>query len=293
MSRLIADLLLLASAAIWGVAFYFQKAAMAHVGPVLFLGMRAIVAVLALSPFAWRERRRAGSGRRGPSLWLAGGAGGLAFLAAALLQQIGIARGSVINAGFLTSLYVVAVPLLVWIIYGRPPRAAVSAAVAIAFAGVWLLSGGTAAGLTDGDWLVAASSLLWAGHVLIVGAAAELGRPASFTCIQFAVVASLALPLALAIEVVAVDQILAAWDSILYVGVFSSALTFWLMALAMQRSPVAEATVLMSTEALFAALVGYTLLGERPSLTGWIGAALIFAAVLLVQSWAFPAAKTK
>lgn len=293
MSRLMADFLLLASAAIWGVAFYFQKAAMAHVGPVLFLGLRALVAALVLSPFAWLEQGRPGGGPRNASLWPAGGAGGLAFLAAALLQQLGIARGSVINSGFLTSLYVVAVPLLVWIIHGRPPRAVVSAAVTIAFAGVWLLSGGTVADLTDGDWLVAASSLLWAGHVLIVGAAAELGRPVSFTCIQFAVVASLALPLAVATEVVAVDQILAAWDSILYVGLFSSALTFWLMALALKLSPVAEATVLMSTEALFAAFVGYTFLGERPSLTGWIGAVLIFAAVLLVQAWRFPAAKRR
>jgi drug/metabolite transporter (DMT)-like permease len=159
MSRLTADLLLLVSAAIWGVAFYFQNTAMAHVGPILFLGLRALVAALALSAFAWREQRRSGSGRPGASLWLAGGAGGLAFLTAALLQQIGIARGSVINSGFLTSLYVVAVPLLVWLFYRRPPRPAVSAAVAMAFAGVWLMSGGTAAGLTDADLLVAASSL--------------------------------------------------------------------------------------------------------------------------------------
>ncbi|MFO1183933.1 MAG: DMT family transporter [Bauldia sp.] len=281
-----ADLLLLASAAIWGVAFYFQKTAMAHVGPVLFLGMRALVAALVLSVFAWLERRRSGGERGEASLWRIGGLGGVAFLAAALLQQIGIDRGSVINSGFLTSLYVVAVPLLVWLLYGRPPRPAVSAAVAMAFAGAWLLSGGTGGGLSEGDLLVAASALLWAGHVLLVGAAAGFGRPALFTCIQFTVVAGLALPVALATEVVEVDRILAAWDSILYVGVLSSALSFWLMALALRRAPVAEATVLMSTETLFAALVGYTLLGERPSLGGWIGGVLIFAAVLVVQTGA-------
>ena len=59
MTRLQADFVLLFSAALWGVAFYFQKDAMSHVGPWTFIASRAGLAVLMLAPLAYLESRRA------------------------------------------------------------------------------------------------------------------------------------------------------------------------------------------------------------------------------------------
>ena len=59
MNRLNADLILLAAAAIWGLAFLFQKSAMAHVGPLTFIAARSALAAVALAPLAWREHARA------------------------------------------------------------------------------------------------------------------------------------------------------------------------------------------------------------------------------------------
>ena len=61
MNRLNADLILLAAAAIWGLAFLFQKSAMAHVGPLTFIAARSALAAVALAPLAWREHARAGT----------------------------------------------------------------------------------------------------------------------------------------------------------------------------------------------------------------------------------------
>ena len=56
-TQLRGDLLVLAAASIWGVAFYFQKTAMLHVEPLLFIGLRGAVAAATLLPFAIHEQR--------------------------------------------------------------------------------------------------------------------------------------------------------------------------------------------------------------------------------------------
>ena len=46
------ELLILVAAMIWGFAFYFQKTAMLSIGPLLFVGVRAAIAAIALAPLA-------------------------------------------------------------------------------------------------------------------------------------------------------------------------------------------------------------------------------------------------
>ena len=281
MTRIRADLLLLLAAAIWGSAFYFQKSAMDHIGPLLFVGLRGFIAALALAPLAWAEGRRPGTG--GVAIIRLGLVGGVAFFVAALLQQYGIKGTSVTNAGLLTALYVIITPLTLWIAGYRRPGALVTSGIVCAFAGSWLLGGATAGGFTLADWAVIAATLFWTAHLIVTDRAARIDRPFGYTAIQFAVVSALALPLALLFEPVAGANVLAAWDSLLFVGLLSSALTFTLLAIALRHAPAMEGVLLMSTETLFSVMAGYWLLGERLSPLGWLGAAMIVGAVLLVQ----------
>src|SRR5262245_65824207 len=105
MSRFQADILLLFTALIWGVAFLFQKSATAHVGPLTFLALRGLIAFLALAPLALREGRRAASPARA-DFYLTSVAGGAAFLIAGWLQQAGLETASVTHPGLLTALHV-------------------------------------------------------------------------------------------------------------------------------------------------------------------------------------------
>jgi drug/metabolite transporter (DMT)-like permease len=75
----------------------------------------------------------------------------------------------------------------------------------------------------------------------------------------------------------------AATPDILYVGLLSSALTFTILTVALQHTPPSEAAVIVSMETVFAALAAYLVLGERLSAMGWLGAALILSATLLLQ----------
>jgi drug/metabolite transporter (DMT)-like permease len=280
-TRLVADAALLLSAVIWGWAFVFQKSAMQHVGPLAFIAARGLVAALALAPFAAREARRPGRTRAGfAGLAIAGGA---AFFGGAWLQQAGLETATVTNASFLTALYVVITPFIVWAWYGAAPARIVWPAAALSAAGTWLLGGGGLAAFSSGDGLVAASSFLWALHVVISARAAEHERPIAFSTIQFAIVGSLGTLGATFFETTALDGLAAAWVDIAFVGVLSSAVTFTVMTAALRYTPAAEAAVIVSTETLFATSAGYALLGERLTPIGWLGAASIIAGILLIQ----------
>ena len=282
MRRIHADLLLLLAAAIWGLAFVFQKSAMEHIGPNAFIAARGLLAAFALLPFALVEARRAG-GEPAPGLIRIAGAGGLIFFLGAVFQQVGLITATVSNTGFLTGLYVIFTPFVVWGWKRRQPTPLIWLAVALSFAGTWLLGGGTLAGFNGGDGIVAICAVFWALHLVVVSASARFNRPVAFTALQFAVVGTLGLIASLASETTTRAGLVAAAPAIAYVGVLSSALTFTLLAIAMKYAPTAEAAIIVSLESVFAAIAGAWVLGERLSLIGIVGAGLILAAIILVQ----------
>lgn len=283
MTRLQANMMLLAIAAIWGLAFVYQKTAMDHIGPYTFLAMRAAIAAVILAPIAYIWEHSGRADRPTPGFWLIACAGGLSFFVGGILQQIGLVTATVTNTGFLTGLYVVITPLLMWLVLNRPPMVLVWIAVALAFTGTWFLGGGTVGGFSTGDWLVVASSFFWATHMLVIEHSGRHARPIGFTTVQFALVALISGSIALGFEHTTLTTLLDAAPEIAYVGVLSSALTFTMLAVAMRYTPAAEATIIVSTETVFAAIAGVILLGEQLLWIGWFGAALMFSATLIVQ----------
>ena len=280
-TQLRGDLLVLAAASIWGVAFYFQKTAMLHIEPLLFIGLRGAVAAATLLPFAIHEQRvsRTQLKHISPIALLAGAL----FFIAGIVQQYGIVTASVINTGFLTALYVVVTPLAFWAVKRQAPKGHIWATALIAFIGVWCLGGGALEGLSTGDLLVASSAIVWALMIVVSGEAAQHNRPLTYTCIQFATVAVISLPLAMMFEPLAWPAIQSAGVAILYVGVLSSALTFAMMATALRHISAPRASILLSSEVVFSAAAGYWFLDERLAPIGWLGGALILGAVVSLR----------
>lgn len=296
MSRLAANSLLLLAALIWGGGFIAQATAMAKTGPLAFIGARFLVAAIALLPFALRERTGAGSLAlsRGKTAGIAGGSAGdgpagilalvaLAFLAAQTVQQFGIVHTSVTNVGFLTTLYVVMVPVLAIALYGEWPHLAVWPAAALAMIGAWLLTGGIES-IRAGDLLAVVCAFFWALHVVFVGrAVAVTGRPVGVVFVQCLATGLAAGVAALVLEPVAIGALTAAWPEILFAGAVSGGLAFALQAIGQRHTRAADAAIILSAEAPFAALFAALLLGERMDPAGWGGVVAIFAAVLAVQ----------
>lgn len=287
MTRPRANLLLLSCAVVWGLAFLFQKRAMGHIGPFLFIALRSTLACLALLPLALREQHITSDStntvRPCRSLRRLAILSGVVFCSAAALQQIGLTTTTVTNSSFLTALYVVITPFLTWLIMRQKPGPVVWLAVLLSFIGTWLLGGGSLASFSRGDLYVTACAALWALHVVLVALAARHGRAATFTAIQFVTVATLAGTVALFTESWSLAAIRLAAPDILYVGLLSSAVTFTVLAIALRHTRPAEAAVILSTESIFAAVAAYFWLGERLMPVGWLGAAIIFLATLIVN----------
>ncbi len=251
MNRITANLLLLCAAAIWGLAFVFQKTAMEVLGPWTFIASRAALATLALLPVAIYEAHRAGY-RRGeadtvsfapPGLLRAGIFAGVAFFAGATLQQIGLKTATATNGGFLTALYVIITPVLAWVLLRRVPGIALLPAILLSFAGTWALGGGSIGTLSTGDRFIAACAIFWALHVILSEKGSAFRRPVMFTAFQFAVVATLASIGAFTLETPTLAAMKAASGEILYVGLLSSALTFTLLTVALRYTASSEAAV--------------------------------------------------
>ncbi|MEQ9520283.1 MAG: DMT family transporter [Parvibaculum sp.] len=281
MTRWRADLLLLLTALIWGAAFVGQATAMAHMGPFYFTGLRFLLATLVVLPFAFLESKREApllKAHIGPMIVL-----GIVFFTASITQQFGLTVTSVTNAGFLTALYVVLVPAVAFIALRAKLPFIIWPAAALSLSGTWALGGGLD-GLNWGDGIMLISAHFWAIQMLLIGAlATRSGRPVTMAAIQFGVAAILGLAAAALFENINLAAAFIAWKELIYTGILSGGLAFTLQMVAQRYTPPSDAAIIMSGEALFAALFGALLLGERLPPLGWLGCALILTAVIIVQ----------
>jgi len=97
----------------------------------------------------------------------------------------------------------------------------------------------------------------------------------------------------LALETDTLPALAECWWAIAYVGVFSVAIGYTLQAVGQKRAPAADAAIILSMEAVFAALFGYLLLDEVLVPRQLAGCVLILAAMLLVQFKAVDSQSTR
>ncbi len=286
MKRWQADTLLLVVAAVWGVTFAVQSAAMQHIGPLAFTGLRFLVGAAVVAPLAWREWAggcRHGRRHDGADALRVGSLGLLLCLGAAW-QQFGVMATTVTSAGFLTVLYVPAVPILAWALRRQAAGVAVWLSALGCMAGTWLLSGAGRVAMSSGDAWVLASVLPWALHVLWVGEVARrMAAPFAVACGQFLACGVLSLAWAWTSEPLTLSMIADAAPAIAFAGLLSVGFGFTAQVVAQRHTHAADAAILLSSETLFAALAGFAFAGDRLDASAWAGAALILACILVVQ----------
>ena len=276
---------LLLSAVIWGFAFVAQRAGMEFVGPFTFNGLRFALGGLVLIPFVGTLRRNtSAASQAAPSyrLWIAIGLAGLVLFVSANLQQIGLVYTTAGKAGFITGLYVVIVPLL-GLLRRHRVSAFVWAGCGLAAGGLYLLSVVGVFSISAGDALVLGSSLGWAIHVHIVGWLAQRSHPLRVAILQFIICSALSLAVAGFIETIRVSEILRAGWMIAYAGVLSVGVAYTLQVVGQRRVDPARAGIILSLEAVFAVVGGWSLLGETLSTRGLVGCALMLAGMILAQ----------
>jgi drug/metabolite transporter (DMT)-like permease len=289
-----ADTLLMLTALIWGAAFVAQRLGMEHVGPFTFNGVRFALGALALQPLIWRMQRtrRSEGGGSGTSLGLGsarlicyGLVAGCVLFAGAALQQVGIVYTTAGKAGFITGLYVVMVPLFGLFLRQRAGAGTWVGAV-LAAVGLYLLSVNEDFTIAYGDVLELIGAVFWAGHVLLIGRLSpgmDATDAVKLASAQFAVCSLLSLGVAVATEPIMLAGIAKATVPILYGGLMSVGVAYTLQVVAQRDANPAHAAIILSLEAVFAAVAGYFVLGEVLALRALIGCALMLGGMLVSQ----------
>ncbi len=275
--RLKADLLLLLVTVIWGTAFVAMRMAAGH-GTIFYLnGIRFLLGGLLLLPFV--KIRKAYTLRNLVYVGLAG----LALFGGVTFQQAGLAMTTAGNGGFLTSLYVVIVPFLLWVFWHEKPGLRLGFSALLAVAGGFLLSTKGTMALNGGDVLVFIGSFFWALHVIVVGKGQAHIDPLPFALGQFIVCGLVSTIIGAFIERPAMAELVSVLPAVLYTGIFSIAVGFTFQVIAQKHTPSVDAAIILSLEAVFAALFGWLILGESLEPIQLLGCGAILLAVVLVQ----------
>ncbi len=277
--RAVADLMLIGVAAIWGSAFSAQRVASAYVGHFTYNGLRFLLAVVILTPILrgrWRSIPRAE--------WGGGVLAGLVLAGASALQQAGIAFTTAGKAGFITGLYVVLVPLFVALISRQRPSRLAWGASLVAAVGLYLLSVEGQWTLQPGDALELGGAVLWATHVIVVGRLVRYADPLRLSCVQYLVCGAVNTTLGLLFERETLLGLQAVWWTVLYGGAISVGLGYTLQAYAQRDAPATDAAIILSMEAVFAALFGWLTLRERLSPVQVAGCVMMLGGMLLAQT---------
>ena len=284
-----ADGLLLLTAVIWGSAFSAQRSGMESIGPFAFNAVRFAVGALSVLPLLLFMKRRArGAGPSGsprPKLALklayAGITGAVLFFGTSF-QQAGLVTTTAGNAGFITCLYVVLVPIAGFA-FGKRSGPRIWAGAVLALAGLYILSIGAGFSMERGDILELAGALFWTAHILVVGRFGGKMDGLELAIGQYSVCSILSLGGALAFESAPFAGTLAAAVPILYGGIMSTGLAFTLQIFAQKTAHPAHASIILSLESLFAAIGGILLLGEPLTARLAIGGALMLTGTIVSQ----------
>jgi len=276
--RLKADLTLFAVAVIWGTGFITQAVAAQYGVAYLFNGASFVLAALILIPFIPRGTRIA------PGQWLWMAIAGAILCVASALQQVGILYTRVANAGFLTSLYVVFTPFLLWLGFRERPHWIDALAVAAAGAGAFLLSTAGRFHVQPGDALELAGALFWGMHFVVLGKFASRYESISFAAGHFFLSGLLNFVMGLRFEELRLLMPAPVIGAILYRATLSIGVGYTLQVWGQKHTPPTDAALILGLEAVFAVIAAWLVLGQTLLAIQILGCFIILAAVLLAQT---------
>jgi len=288
------NILLLITAAIWGSAFVAQRVGMDYIGPFTYSGIRFLIGGLALIPIAmwikhWQAKQLAKGVVRNHEP-KEGGAGliraslicGVVLFAGVTLQQVAMVYTTAGKGGFITSLYIVLVPIM-GLAFKQRAGAGVWLGAFIALVGLYLLSIKSDFTLSYGDFLMLIGAFFWAAHVLVIGWVAPKYDPVVLSILQFLICGVLSMVGAVIYETIVWADVMLAMDSILYAALMSTGVAYTLQVVAQQNAKASHAAIILSSEAMFAVLAGWLILDEVLTVRGLWGCAFIMTGMLISQ----------
>lgn len=275
-----ADLLMLLIALIWGTTFIAQRMSIGLVGPFFYSASRFILGAMVLLPLMYfRGKEENGSTK---NLWRDGALLGLIIAVGINLQQVGLQFTTIANAGFITGLYVVIVPIIGLFLHHKMHKAT-WLGVFLAVLGMYFLSVQGDFTVLKGDWFQLVGALAWSAHVLLLSVLSQRHDPIRLSIVQFFVCGVLCLFLSMVFENAADQKVAEAIPAILYGGLLSVGLGYTLQVFAQRNAIPSHAAIIFSMESVFAALAAWLYLGETISMRAIFGCILMLVGMLIAQ----------
>ncbi len=290
--RLRADLSLAFCSLLWGATFVVVKSSLDYSSVFVFLAARFILAALlmaAFRPHVFRTLKK--------EELLAGAALGFFMFGGYAFQTAGLQYTTPAKSGFVTGSSVVMVPLLLGIFWGRRLTLWVYGGVFATVFGLYFLTvpAEGIAHLNRGDLLTFVAAGLYAMHIILVGNYSRRHSVAALSVLQVAACAALAW-LATGVTAAAGWQPARfGWQAKSLLGiaicaVLATAVAFSIQLWAQQFTSSSHAAILFTLEPVFASATSYLLLRERLGHRALLGAAFVFAGILIAEMLGPPAA---
>lgn len=293
--KIIGPAMLLLTALLWGIAFVAQSVGTEQAGPFTFNGVRTIIGACSVLPVALFFRRQNEKKLPSPKtkdekkqenqlLIKAGVMCGIVLFAATNLQNKAFEYTDAGKIAFITSLYILFVPVFGLVFLRKKVRAILWPCFAVGLLGMFLLCMGEATqGINTGDLLTFACSIVFAVHILVVDKYVDRVDPVMMSCIQFFVAGVLTMILAFIFEEPSVAGIRSCIGAILYAGICSSGIAYTLQIVGQKYTEATVATLLLSMESVFGVISSAIILHETMSLREVIGCVLMFVAIIVSQ----------
>lgn len=299
---------LLLTAMIWGAAFVAQSVSMDYIGPFTFICLRSVIGGLFLIPViivldGIRKKSQNESANavnsenilhnieteekqrlswKNKQLIEGGIVCGFFLFFANCFQQTGIQYTTVGKAGFITTFYIIIVPLI-GLFFKKYCGILTWIGVVIALAGLYFLCITQKLTIQRGDALILCCSVLYAGQILAIDHYNPFVDGVKMSCIQFLTGGVLGAVFMFLFENPSLAMILSAAGPILYTGIMSTGVGYTLQIVGQKGLNPTVAALILSLESVFSALSGYVFLHQVLTTKELIGCALMFIAIVLAQ----------
>lgn len=283
--RYFGDLMLFLAAFIWGTAFVAQVTGMDRIGPFTFNMARSIIAIICLGAYLIITKSKL---PKDIGVLLQGGlvCGFFIFMGTSL-QQIGLQYTTAGKTGFITSFYILIIPFLTMIFLKHKIDLLTWISIIIGFIGLYLLAIPNLSDFTinRGDFIAFLGSFCWGGHILIIDYYSKKVSPVQLSFLQFVMLTILSGICALLFEneTATMNNIFLSWKSIAYAGFLSSGIAYTLQMVGQKYTNPIIASLILSLEAVFAALAGYIMLDEVMTSREFLGCSIVFLAIIFSQ----------
>ncbi|WP_283607321.1 DMT family transporter [Faecalispora anaeroviscerum] len=279
------ELMLSLCAIIWGTSLIPQKLGTLYLGPFSFGAARFLMGAIIFFPLSLLLKRISREEKKTflrKDLVIGGGLCGTAMFLGAYFQQLGLAHTTVGKTGFITSMYIVLIPLF-GLFFHRKTELKTWICIALATVGLYLLCMSENFSISKGDFYVLISAVFWSIQITLVDTYSKKTDSLELVLVEFMISGLFSLFCALQLESPTTQAVTSSIGPILYTGIMVVGVAYTLQALGQKTVAPAIAGLILSMESLFAAVAGAVAFQETMSLREISGCVFMFCALILTQ----------